>query len=68
MPKPTPPATARKEGVRIKTYLVMLRRNLARDGEPNVCVIDVKLTRSAADAIANQIAGAWVDGPKIATK
>lgn len=53
--------TREKRAVQIKTYVVTLRDNLARDGAPNVNIIGVKLTRAAANKVADKIAGAHVE-------
>jgi hypothetical protein len=56
-----------KKKVQIKTYVVLLRNNMARDGEPNSSIIAVKLTRAAAELVANSIAGTWIER-HVATK
>lgn len=57
----------KRKGVQIKTYVVMITNNLAGEGEPPMTILAVKLTRAAADKVANSIAGAFVDR-HIATK
>lgn len=45
----------------MKTYVV-LRRVFQRGSEkPNVEVLDVKLTLSAAEAVRDQYAGTWIE-------
>lgn len=48
------------EGTSVKIYLVIQKVNLPKEGEPNRVVVAAKLTRSAADAIVNQVAGCYV--------
>lgn len=44
----------------VKVYLVMQRRHVARDTEPNVEVLDAKLTREAADQMCDAHTGTFI--------
>jgi hypothetical protein len=47
--------------MQVKTYVVLQKNNVARDGEPNEKVIAVKLTRGAAQAIVNRNPGTRIE-------
>lgn len=50
-----------KRGLRIKTYVVLSRRNLTKPGEPNVEVVAVLLSRAAAQAIIDKVPGTYFE-------
>ena len=67
-------ASARKDNTskgskpfEIKTYIVMQRKFAVRGDQPNVEVIDVKLTQAAAQLIVDNIPGTFIVR-KVATK
>lgn len=51
----------------IKTYAVLQRLNLPRDGQPNAKIIAIKLTRQAAEKLRDLNPGTWVE-KHVATK
>ena len=56
------PTQERSEGrkLRLKVYLVLLRNNVAREGQPNVQVIAVRLNHQAAQKIVDQTPGTFI--------
>lgn len=66
-PQTPKPEGGGKKSIAIKVYLVMLRHNLPKQGEPNVEVIAAKLTREAAEAIRAKQPGTYIE-KHIATK
>lgn len=50
-----------KKSLFFKVYLVVLPRNTAQGGEPNRIILAAKLTHSAAQAIVDQVPGAYID-------
>lgn len=51
----------RKDPFLVKVFLVILKLNTAKNGEPNRKIIDVKLSRKAAEAITNQLPGTYIE-------
>lgn len=47
--------------MQIKVYLVCMRRNVAKPGEPNVQIIAARLTRSAAQAMVDATPGTYIE-------
>lgn len=47
--------------IAIKVYVVLQRDNLARDGQPNVSILAVRLTKKAAQEISDRIPGTKVE-------
>lgn len=56
-----------KGGMSVKVYVVLQHKNLIGDGEPNVMIVGIRLTRSAAQKIVNAVPGTWIERYK-ATK
>ena len=65
---------AEKEGterrarpLQLKVYIVALRKSLVRDDAPNIEILDVKLTRKAAEEVRDRIPGTFIV-KRLATK
>lgn len=52
---------AGKSRMQIKVYLVCMRRNLPKPGEPNVEIIAARLTHSAAQSIVDTRPGTYIE-------
>lgn len=51
----------------VKTYVVLQRVNLPKEGEPTAKVIAVRLTHGAAQALVDELPGTYIE-KHIATK
>jgi len=54
-------ASSPKRSMQIKTYLVFLPNNVAKEGEANRRVLSVKLTRKAAERVRDAYPGAYIE-------
>lgn len=45
----------------VKVYVVMIRHNTARPGEPNRSIVAVKLSQKAAKTITDSIPGTYIE-------
>jgi hypothetical protein len=50
-----------KRKIQVKVYIVCQRRNLFRQGEPNITLIAARLTRAAAQEIVDRTPGAYIE-------
>lgn len=53
--------TKEKRRIQVKVYLVCMRLNLARPGEPNIRIIAARLTRAAAQEIVDRTPGTYIE-------
>lgn len=54
-------SAAMKARMQIKVYLVCMRRNLSKPGEPNVQIVAARLTHKAAQAIVDITPGTYIE-------
>ncbi|QSY98654.1 hypothetical protein J2J97_31790 (plasmid) [Rhizobium bangladeshense] len=47
--------------MQVKTYVVLQKNNVARDGEPNEKILSVWLTRGAAQEVVNRHPGTRIE-------
>ena len=50
-----------KSKLTVKVYVVCLRRNLFREGEPNIQLLAARLTRAAAQEIVDRTPGTFIE-------
>lgn len=50
----------RGRGVSVKVYLVLLPLNTAKQGDPNIAIMDAKLSKRKAQEVVDQMPGAFI--------
>lgn len=50
-----------KTGMAVKTYVVLQRVNLPKEGEPTAKVVAVKLTHAAAKKVVDALPGTYIE-------
>jgi hypothetical protein len=61
MPEAAPSGQLKRRSIEVKIYIVVQRRNLVREGEPNITLLAARLTRAAAQEIVDRTPGCYIE-------